>query len=126
MADVGFAGRLAYVRWLRDRGRVKRLTDAEFAAWLGVGQKWLVKWKPLRNPPKGIAEAEKIDGALRSIGSDRKWLYDGVGNPPEPEEWAPWLADFQMQQGSPALENLGREKERERPASHTAKQQRRR
>jgi hypothetical protein len=89
---TGFAHRLAYLRWLRNRGRVKAETDAEVSAWLGVGLKWLGKWKTRRDAPEGRTEARAVSAALRAIGVELDWLYDGAGDPPEPERWGEWLA----------------------------------
>lgn len=87
----GFAHRLAYLRWLQNRGRVKPLTDAEVAAWLGVGLKWLGKWKTKREAPEGRTEARAVERALATIDVTIDWLYDGEGAPPEPSQWAEWL-----------------------------------
>jgi hypothetical protein len=98
VTEIGFAGRLAYVRWLLDRGRVMRLTDAEFAAWLGVGVKWLGKWKARTSAPKGMDEAEAIEVALGQHGWSRAWLYKGTGGAPVPDQWRGWLTELRESQ----------------------------
>lgn len=91
MPDSGFGERLAYVRWLRIGPDGERETDEQFAAALGVGVKWLGKWKYSEPPPKGLVEAQAIEKALRGMGVTLDWLYGGTGPPPSPRKWADWL-----------------------------------
>jgi hypothetical protein len=66
------------------------MTDGELADELGVGEKWLGKWKVKAQAPGGRAEEKAI---ARAIGEDgAKWLYDGVGSAPDPAAWAIWQA----------------------------------
>ena len=95
MGAIGFAERLAYVRWLRSRGRIRPETDTELAASLGVGAKWLGKWKGKSSAPEGRTEATAIAAALSGIGVTLDWLYDGKGSPPEPSAWKGWLKDWE-------------------------------
>lgn len=91
MREIGFAGRLAYLRWLRTVGREGPETDAELAAALGVGVKWLRKWKRRAEAPEGRTEALAIATALEAMGVTVGWLYDGKGPTPRPKLWREWL-----------------------------------
>ena len=87
MADSGFAERLAYVRWLRDRGRLKPETDGELATATGVTAGWIAKWKGREDSPND----RRMSGQFVSgLGVDGGWLLDGAGTPPEPELWQAW------------------------------------
>lgn len=88
---AGFAGRLAYVRWLRSRGRVKLETDREFAAAMGVNYPWFAKWKTRTEAPDGRTETGAMAEALRPYGVTPDWLFDAKGSPPEPALWTIWL-----------------------------------
>lgn len=88
--ESGFAERLAYVRWLRSRGRIAPESDRELAQALGVGEQWLRKWKSRPDAPDGRKEAQAIAGALAPLGVTIAWLYDEQGPPPEPALWAVW------------------------------------
>lgn len=85
--DTGFHRRLAYVRWLRARGRAAPESDRELADATGVGYPWLNKWKGRKDAPDShemriaFANGLKVDGA---------WLFDNKGTPPEPELWSYW------------------------------------
>jgi hypothetical protein len=103
VAVIGFADRLAYVRWLRARGKRAPETDTEFAANVGVGAKWLGKWKNKPNAPEGRTEAAAISAALAGMGVSLDWLYDGKGSPPEPIAWKRWLADAERASRQPTL-----------------------
>lgn len=92
MAETGFADRLAYVRWLRNRGRLVPETDTEFASSVGVGTKWLTKWKSRPDAPEGRTEMLALEEALKPLGVVTAWLYDGKGQPPEPRLWKDWVA----------------------------------
>jgi transcriptional regulator with XRE-family HTH domain len=88
VAAGGFAERLAYVRWVRSMGRLKPETDAELARAMGVGDKWLAKWKTSARPPEGRSEAAAIE-ASGVVSVD--WLYDARGEAPRPELWRDWI-----------------------------------
>lgn len=98
-AVAGFAQRLAYLRWLRSFGRLKPETDREFAVALGVGEKWLSKWKGSEKPPEGRSEAAAIAEALRPSGVTVEWLYDGKGSPPQQVLWSDWLKGIDLPTG---------------------------
>jgi hypothetical protein len=99
--ELGFLDRLAYLRWLRNRGRTKPETDAELASAWGVGEKWLSKWKLRTDAPEGRSESAAI---AKAIGAGAmSWLYDGVGEAPEPETWAAWYAEWLAAQRAPRL-----------------------
>lgn len=89
---AAFRDRLAYVRWVRSAGRQKPETDREFADFLGVGEKWLAKWKTSPDAPNGRDEAKAIGLALQPMGITTAWLYDNEGEPPRPELWRIWLS----------------------------------
>lgn len=88
---AGFAGRLAYLRWIRSVGRPRQESDREFAKALGVGEKWLAKWKGSEKAPEGRTEAAAIERALGGLALVM-WLYDGKGRPPRPELWEAWTS----------------------------------
>lgn len=88
--QIGFRERLAYLRWLRDCGALTPESDGKLADYLGVGVKWLGKWKRSQKAPNGIAEHEAIETSLREMGVAINWLYKGEGDPPEPDMWARW------------------------------------
>lgn len=90
-AKSGFAARLAYVRWLRNRGRLANETDKELAAALGVTYGWLTKWKIRNDAPPGRDEARAIIAALSPLGVTEDWLFEGQGTPPEASLWKIWL-----------------------------------
>lgn len=92
VGDFGFAARLAYLRWVFNAGRTEALKDAEFASRIGVGTKWLGKWKSRADAPPGRAEAQAIEAALRPWGATIAWLYDNDGAPPFPALWQFWHA----------------------------------
>lgn len=91
MPDIGFRDRLAYVRWLRARGKTKMERDTELAEGLGVGYEWLKKWGRRAEAPQGRREYDAIRRALTPIGVSVDWLYDGIGETPHPELWAFWV-----------------------------------
>lgn len=86
--DAGFAGRLAYLRWLRARGRAAPETDREVAAAAGVGYPWFTKWKSRADAPDSHVIRERF---LRGLHLDSTWIFDGQGEPPEPDLWRRWL-----------------------------------
>lgn len=90
-AKYGFADRLAYIRWLRSRGRRAAETDREFAAAIGVTYGWFTKWKVRLDAPPGRTEARAILAALRPSGVTEEWLFDAKGKPPEHELWDVWV-----------------------------------
>lgn len=90
MARIGFRERLAFVRWLRAKGRTALESDAELAVALGVGYKWLQKWKTRAEAPEGRTEHDAIAKALKPLGVPVRWLYDGSGAQPWPDLWAYW------------------------------------
>lgn len=85
--DTGFDKRLAYVRWLRARGRPAPESDRELAAATGVGYPWLSKWKSRSDAPDSREQATKL---CQGLGVDAAWLLDNIGMPPEPELWRAW------------------------------------
>lgn len=87
--QAGFADRLAYVRWLRARGRLRPETDGELADVWGVGEKWLWKWKKSAVAPEGRTEERAIAEAVGEPVT--RWLYDGTGPAPRVELWREWL-----------------------------------
>lgn len=86
--DTGFNARLAYLRWLRARGRTTPETDRELAASTGVGYPLLTKWKSRRDAPDSYETREKFRKGLALTSS---WLFDGLGQPPEPFLWSYWI-----------------------------------
>jgi len=92
VTHIGFAERLAYLRWLLNRGRTDPITDIQLAERLGVGLKWLGKWKSRDEAPNGRSEALRISEAIKPWGASIDWLYDGKGEAPEPALWRAWLA----------------------------------
>jgi len=88
---TGFADRLAYVRWLRMRGRVAFENDREFAEALGVTYGWFAKWKSRRDAPEARKETNALARALEPMGVTYDWLFDNIGEAPEPEMWRDWL-----------------------------------
>lgn len=89
MSAPGFAARLAYVRWLRNRGQLRAETDAELAEATGVGLPWLTKWKARDDAPNDRAITKRFAAGL---GVSDDWLIDGRGDAPEPALWRMWLA----------------------------------
>lgn len=89
MASTGFDDRLAYLRWLRSAGRPKAETDDELAVALGVGKKWLDKWKRRSDSPDGRDEEKSIRQSLGDAVT--RWLYDDEGDPPKPDLWKVWI-----------------------------------
>ena len=89
--EIGFKMRLAYVRWLRHAGRHLHESDRQFAEHMGVGEKWVAKWKLRDDPPDGRVEYETMRASLAASGISVDWLYDGVGCAPEPKLWNYWL-----------------------------------
>jgi len=81
--------RLAYVRWLRARGRASAETDRELATATGVGYPWLQKWKTRPDAPDSREQGRKL---CEGLGIDGAWLLDNKGAAPEPELWQHWLA----------------------------------
>jgi transcriptional regulator with XRE-family HTH domain len=111
LADGGFAERLAYVRWVR-QARLRRYeNDRQLAAALGVGEKWLGKWKDSTKAPEGRSEASAIEAVLGRPTTE--WLYDGVGEPPNPELWQAWLDEHAFAGGAeiPTLDRESFEEE---------------
>jgi transcriptional regulator with XRE-family HTH domain len=98
LPDGGFAERLAYVRWVR-QARLRRYeNDRQLAAALGVGEKWLGKWKDSTRAPEGRSEAAAIEAVLGREAT--AWLYDGVGEPPNRELWHAWLDEHAFDAGA--------------------------
>lgn len=89
MPTSTFADRLAYLRWRWAAGAIKA-TDLAFAQSLGVGEKWYAKWKVSDRAPGGRDEHKAIATRIGAPVAD--WLYDGEGEPPEPELWVRWKA----------------------------------
>jgi hypothetical protein len=98
LADGGFAERLAYVRWVRQAQLRRYENDRQLAAALGVGEKWLGKWKDSTKAPEGRSEAAAIEAVLGRAATE--WLYDRVGDPPNPELWQAWLEEGAFGDGS--------------------------
>jgi hypothetical protein len=114
--DGGFAERLAYVRWVRTARLRRYENDRQLAAALGVGEKWLGKWKDSSRPPEGRSEAAAIEAVLGR--ESTAWLYDGVGAPPNPELWQAWLDERAFIDGA-ELPTLERESfDEEEPPKH--------
>lgn len=90
--EIGFSLRLAYVRWLRDRGRIVRESDRQFAERMNIGEKWVTKWKLRDDAPEGRSEYDALRCALAPMGVAMNWLYDGTGAAPEPRLWVEWTA----------------------------------
>lgn len=84
-----FAERLAYVRWLRDRGRQRPESERELAGRADVGYAWLQKWKRSDTAPAERTLTARLVNALKV---EARWLLDGDGDAPEPERWKEWLA----------------------------------
>jgi transcriptional regulator with XRE-family HTH domain len=103
--------RLAYVRWLRGRGRLAVETDRELAHALGVTYGWLAKWKIRPDAPDGRTETRAIAQALAPMGVTDTWLFDGEGTPPEPKLWTVWSGQTAVR--GPSLEDLPVEDEGE-------------
>jgi hypothetical protein len=98
LTNGGFSERLAYVRWVR-QARLRRYeNDRQLAVALGVGEKWLGKWKDSAKPPEGRSEAAAIEAVLGR--ATTAWLYDGVGEPPNPELWNAWLDEHAFDEGA--------------------------
>lgn len=93
-SDIGFRERLAYLRWLRNRGRVRAETDAQFATALGLERGWVEKWKRRSDAPPGHKERRALETMLTPLDSSTDWLYEGSGHPPERAQWQLWLADW--------------------------------
>lgn len=87
--DTGFNTRLAYLRWLRARGRAAPETDRELAAAAGVGYPWFQKWKTRTDAPDSRELGRKL---CRGLDADEAWLLDGIGAPPEPGLWKVWTS----------------------------------
>lgn len=100
--DVGFRGRLAYVRWLRARGRVQPESDRDLALAVGVTEGWLYKWKDRIDPPDSRKHS---DALCAGLGVDSEWLLYARGTPPEPPMWKAWLISPKLA----ALETAGDE-----------------
>lgn len=96
MVDIGFGGRLAYLRWLDSRGRITPKSDREFAAELGVGESWVRKWKVRPDVPERRTE----EGAFqRHFGEPAtRWLYEMKGAAPQAPLWPGWLTDWERTQ----------------------------
>jgi hypothetical protein len=110
--EIGFRDRLAYVRWLRARGKTRMEKDTELAEGLGVGYEWLKKWGRRAEAPEGRTQYEAIRRALEPIGVAVDWLYDGVGETPHPELWAFWVEAMR----DLGTDELGASQAREEPA----------
>lgn len=101
--EIGFSGRLAYLRWLRARGRVSAPSDREFADELEVGESWLRKWKFREDPPERRTEEAAF---VRTFGkAAATWLYEGLGLPPEPMLWKEWVVEWRAAQTVPVTQN---------------------
>lgn len=87
---TGFAGRLAYVRWLRARGHRNPESDKELAEATGVGYPWLAKWKSRRDAPDTRSILTTFIRGLGLTHAQGEWLLDGHGEPPEPALWKEW------------------------------------
>lgn len=88
--DTGFSRRLAYIRWLRARGRPAPETDKELAESTGVGVPWLQKWKSRPDAPDTRSIAHTFVRGLGLTPAQGIWLLDGTGEPPEPPMWKGW------------------------------------
>lgn len=93
--EIGFAERLAYVRWLRARGRISPESDRELATALHVGESWVRKWKTRADAPEGRSEQKALEAALGAVLV--AWLYDDEGAPPQPALWAAWRAGWRAE-----------------------------
>lgn len=101
--DLGFRDRLAYLRWLRNRGRLRPETDAQVAAYLGVTTGWVEKWKQKHNSPPGHKERIAMTPPLEAMGTTDDWLYEGEGSPPQPRLWKGWFTDWEHARALEAL-----------------------
>lgn len=119
MSELGFPDRLAYLRWLRNLGRVVPEKDGELAKAWGVGLQWLRKWKRRPEAPEGRTEATAIGKALEPMGTTVEWLYDGAGAAPRPDLWREWLVARALaaEDQSAAAEFLTKERTASRPAT---------
>lgn len=85
--DTGFHERVAYVLWLRSRGRVEAITLREVAVGAGLGYEWVRKWLRQSDAPRDREYTRKLCVYL-AVGPD--WLLDRIGEPPEPGLWGVW------------------------------------
>lgn len=92
--EIGFRERLAYVRWLRARGKTAVEKDTELAEELGVGYEWLKKWAKRSDAPPGRDQFETLARTLAPLGVSADWLYTGRGGTPHPDLWARWIEAF--------------------------------
>lgn len=105
-AQIGFAERFAYVRWLRARGRLSPESDRELAVALGVGESWIRKWKTRADAPEGRSEQKALERALAPLGVTVEWLYDNAGPPPQPSLWETWRVALSGQPSLPASDSI--------------------
>lgn len=94
VVDIGFRERLAFVRWLRARGKTALEKDTDLADGLGVGYEWLKKWSKRSDAPPGREQFDILAKSLAPLGVSADWLYSGRGPTPHPELWARWLEAF--------------------------------
>lgn len=85
--DLGFADRLAYVRWLRQAGRTEVESLRAFSAAIGVEYAWLHKWADSARAPTRRPEIKALMAGLAPMGITEEWLIDGTGTPPMPTLW---------------------------------------
>jgi hypothetical protein len=91
VSDKGFAGRLAFMRWLWFRSTQRFRSNKDFAAFIGVSYDLYNKWADSAEPPTVRATGKAfVEGGLKTLGATEGWLLDGVGNAPEPELWKLW------------------------------------
>lgn len=83
----GFAGRLAYVRWLRAMGQPTPETDRALAERAGVTEAWLRKWQRSVTAP---SDYPRMKGLATALDVALGWLIEQEGPPPEPEAWTLW------------------------------------
>lgn len=88
----GYGERIAYVLWLRARGRMEPETDAEVATGAGVGYVWFQKWKRRADAPADRTLTRLLCRYLNPEGlaAFDDWLLDAVGSPPESGLWGIW------------------------------------
>ena len=111
-AEIGFRERLAYLRHLRNRGRLRHETDGQTAEGLGVDAGWIDKWKRRHDPPPGHRERNAMEPALEAMGTSTAWLYESEGNPPDVMEWKKWYAEWRRAAASATLDQTAQDEER--------------
>lgn len=116
--DTDFGRRLAYVRWLRARGRPAPESDRELAAATDVGYPWLSKWKSRSDAPDSYEMRERF---RRGLELETSWLFDGQGEPPEPQLWQHWLAQPSYLRVAEQVPIYGQEVRKTKPAKRARK-----